>query len=210
VYGSHWAWAMNAGAHRIAAAMITEGQLPPFVLAMPSDGLWGQGSGYVPHAGHNPERWILDEVPAIAALACPAVSETSPVCIGGLSMGGYGAMHLAGKYPQRFKGIAAHSAITHTSQLDEFTDDDLSVCSQTEIDTDAFTALSKAGDALTPLQISCGTLDPLLDHNRTLHDKLTKAGITHHYAEYPGGHEWPYWTARLPETLTFFAKCCGL
>jgi putative tributyrin esterase len=194
VYGSHWAWAMKAGAHRIAAQMIAEGKLPPCVLAMPSDGLWGQGSGYVPHVDHDPERWIMDEVPAIAALACPSV-------------GGYGAMHLAGKYPQRFRAVAAHSSITQTGQLDEFTHDDRSGCSQAAIDTDAFTALRTAGVALPPLQMNCGTEDPLLGHNRTLHDRLTKAGIAHQYNEYPGGHEWPYWAARLPATLAFFAGC---
>ena len=45
IYGSHWAWALKGGAHRTAARMITAGELPPMVLAMPSDGLWGEGSG---------------------------------------------------------------------------------------------------------------------------------------------------------------------
>jgi putative tributyrin esterase len=206
VYGSHWAWAMKAGAHRMAARMIADGSIGPCVLAMPSDGLWGQGSGYIPHANHDPECWVLDEVPAIAALACDAVSEGSPVCISGLSMGGFGAMHLGGKYPARFKAIAAHSSCTHTAQLDQFTADNRSGCSADEIDIDAFTALQSAGAALPPLCIDCGTEDPLLDYNRALHYKLKAAGITHSYDEYPGGHEWPYWEARLPETLLYFAK----
>jgi putative tributyrin esterase len=204
VYGSHWAWAMKAGAHRIAAKMIAEGQIAPCILAMPSDGLWGQGSGYIPHTDHDPERWILDEVPAIAALACPAVGAGSPVCISGLSMGGFGAMHLGGKYPDRFKAIAAHSSCTNTAQLSEFTPDDRSGCSQDDIDADVFTALQSAGPKLPPLQIDCGTEDPLLDHNRALTAALTTAEIAHSYNEYPGGHEWPYWEARLPETFRFF------
>jgi putative tributyrin esterase len=204
VYGSHWAWAMKAGAHRIAARMIAEGRIAPCVLAMPSDGLWGQGSGYIPHADHDPERWILDEVPAIAALACDAVGEGSPVCISGLSMGGMGAMHLGGKYPDRYRAIAAHSSCTHIAQLSEFTPDDRSACSTAEIDTDVFTALKSAGSILPPLRIDCGTEDPLLTYNRTLHAKLEEAGIAHSYTEYPGGHEWPYWEARLEETFLFF------
>ncbi len=207
VYGSHWAWAMKAGAHRIAAAMIAAQSLPPCVLAMPSDGLWGQGSGYVPHNDHDPERWIVDEVPAIAALACDAVGAASPLCISGLSMGGYGAMHVGGKYPNRFCAIAAHSSITQTVQISEFTPDDRKGCSTANIDMDAFTALYAAGADLPPLRIDCGTEDPLLAYNRTLHNKLTQAGVAHEYKEYPGGHEWPYWAARLPDTLTFFAKC---
>ncbi|HTH46084.1 MAG TPA: alpha/beta hydrolase-fold protein [Candidatus Limnocylindria bacterium] len=49
IYGSHWGWALQGGAHRTATRMIAAGELPPIVLAMPSDGLWGDGSGYVPH-----------------------------------------------------------------------------------------------------------------------------------------------------------------
>jgi putative tributyrin esterase len=207
VYGSHWAWTMKAGAHRIAAQMIADDRIGPCILAMPSDGLWGQGSGYIPHADHNPERWVLDEVPAIAALVCDAVGTSSPVCISGLSMGGFGAMHLGGKYPNRYRAIAAHSSCTHTMQLEEFTPDDRSACSTADIDTDAFTALQSAGRALPSLRIDCGTEDPLLDHNRTLHTKLTAAGITHSYTEYSGGHEWAYWAARLEETFLFFDKC---
>ncbi len=208
VYGSHWAWAMKAGAHRIAAQMIADGRLEPCVLAMPSDGLWGQGSGYIPHSDHDPERWILDEVPAVAALACNAVTAKSPICISGLSMGGFGAMHLGGKYPDRFRAIAAHSSCTNIAQLAEFTADDRTGCSTATIDTDAVAALQSAASALPPLRIDCGTEDPLLARNRTLHAELTKAGIAHHYAEYPGGHEWCYWTARLPETFSFFGTCC--
>ncbi len=206
VYGSHWAWAMKAGAHRVAAQMIADGSIAPCVLAMPSDGLWGLGSGYVPHQKHDPERWILDEVPAIAALACPAVGDGSPVCISGLSMGGFGAMHLAGKYPDRFKAVAAHSSITHIDQLAEFTADDRSGWSKAPADMDVFTALQSADTALPPLCIDCGVDDPLIRYNRALRDKLVSAKIAHEYAEHRGGHEWSYWAARLPATLSFFSS----
>ena len=73
VYGSHWAWAAKAGAHRIAATLIDDNEIPPIALAMPSDGLFGLGSGYVRHSGGDFARWILDEVPWLAAQALPAV-----------------------------------------------------------------------------------------------------------------------------------------
>src|SRR5271166_5722261 len=75
VYGSHWAWAMKGGAHRTAARMIDARQIPPMVLAMPSDGLWGDGSGYLIHRGEDFERWVVHEVPAAAREALPALSE---------------------------------------------------------------------------------------------------------------------------------------
>jgi dipeptidyl aminopeptidase/acylaminoacyl peptidase len=88
VHGSHWAWAFQGGAHLTAQRLIDAGEIPPMVLAMPSDGLWGDGSGYVCHAEQDFERWIVDEVPAVARAASSACTVASPLCIAGLSMGG--------------------------------------------------------------------------------------------------------------------------
>src|SRR5690348_8488174 len=49
VYGSHWAWAMKGFAHRTLQKMVSAKEIPVMALAMPSDGLLGDGSGYVPH-----------------------------------------------------------------------------------------------------------------------------------------------------------------
>ena len=117
VYGSHWAWAFKGGAHVTAARLIEAGAMPPMVLAMPSDGLWGDGSGYVAHDGQDFERWILDEVPAAVRQACDGCSVASPLFVAGLSMGGFAALRLAGKYPRRIAAAAAHSSITDVSQM---------------------------------------------------------------------------------------------
>ena len=71
VYGSHWCWSLKGGAHRTADHLVRTGQIRPMVLAMPSDGLWGDGSGYLPHNARNFERWILDDVPKAVAEALP-------------------------------------------------------------------------------------------------------------------------------------------
>ena len=57
VYGSHWAWSRKGGAHHTAARLIEQGQIPPMVLAMPSDGLWGDGSGYIQHRADTEPRF---------------------------------------------------------------------------------------------------------------------------------------------------------
>ncbi|WP_218280881.1 alpha/beta hydrolase-fold protein [Verrucomicrobium spinosum] len=57
---------------------------------------------------------------------------------------------------------------------------------------------------LPALRFDCGTDDPLISHNRKLHETLRDEGIPHHYQEYPGGHTWRYWSTHLAETLRFF------
>src|ERR1700761_4160305 len=44
VYGSAWSWPLRTGVHLLADKMIKAGELPPMIIAMPSDGLWGDGS----------------------------------------------------------------------------------------------------------------------------------------------------------------------
>lgn len=205
VYGSHWAWALKGGAHRTAARMIASGELPPLVLAMPSDGLWGDGSGYLPHPRQDFEKWIVEEVPAVASEAVPEVSPESPLFISGLSMGGFGALRLAGKYPEKFAAAGGHSSITHFDQFPLFVEEDLSHYQFPGEESSVLESLLRNKERLPPLRFDCGTEDQLIEQNRQLSRELTRAGIAHVYEEFPGGHSWPYWEQHLPDMLRFFA-----
>lgn len=207
VYGSHWSWAMNAGAHLTAARMIAAGEIPPLVLAMPSDGLWGDGSAYLPHREQDFEKWIVDEVPWAAAEATSIVSAESPLFISGLSMGGFGALRLGAKYGARFKGISAHSSITKLEHFEGFVEESTDCYRAVEKDPNALSAIVQHRETLPPMRFDCGVDDSLLAANRELHRALDEAGIEHGYEEFAGGHEWPYWEEHLRETLRF---CGGL
>ena len=206
VYGSHWAWAFKGAAHLTAQRLIDENAIPPMVLAMPSDGLWGDGSGYVAHGGKNFERWIVEEVPAAARAACEACTEASPLFIAGLSMGGFGALRLAGRYPQRFMAAAGHSSVTEAVQLDALLAESRDGWPGSPADTTVLDALRTASPPLPALRFDCGRDDSLIDANRKLQAELLQAGIAHEYAEHAGGHDWAYWARHLEDTLRFFGK----
>lgn len=206
VYSSHWAWALKGGAHRTAAEMIATGELPPVVLAMPSDGLWSDGSGYVPHAAQNFERWIVEEVPAATNLAVPQTSAASPLFVAGLSMGGFGALRLGGKYPRRFRAVSGHSSATHKDQFKELVGERLRAWSDVEEDRSVLGAMMRNRGHLPPIRFDCGTDDFLIEPNRELHRNLTAAGIPHRYEEFPGAHTWDYWQLHLRDSLRFFAE----
>ena len=143
-YSSHWAWAFKGAAHLTAQRLIDEGVIPPMVMVMPSDGLWGDGSGYVAHGGQDFECWIAEEVPAAASAACDACSEASPLFVAGLSMGGFGALRLAGRYPQRFVAAAGHSSVTDATQMDALMAESRDGWAGTPADTSVLDALRTA------------------------------------------------------------------
>lgn len=203
VYGSAWAWSQKGGVHLTAWELMQKGALQPMVIAMPSDGLWGDGSGYVPHSKRDFEQWIVSDVPEAVRQNISAVSHQSPLFIAGLSMGGFGALRLGLKYPQKFQGISAHSSITHLNQMTFFVEENLN--DETKTDTHSVLgAVDKRASTLPNIRFDCGTEDPLLEHNRTLHKKMEDQNIPHTYQEFSGGHDWSYWQKQVVETLLFF------
>ncbi len=205
VYGSHWAWAMNGGAHQTANRLIQQGEIKPMILAMPSDGLWADGSGYLPLHHANYERWIVEDVRDAVVEGLPSAGDESKWCIAGLSMGGYGALRLGAKYPHLFTAISGHSSITHYNQLPKFVDDSIELYEpQDENDVDAAHWMIQNKDLLPPLRFDCGKDDLLIEENRILHRRLDQHGIGHDYSEFEGGHTWDYWALHIEDTFRFF------
>lgn len=209
VYGSHWAWIGRGAADVTAAALIETGTIPPCVLAMPSDGLIGHGSSYLTHPHADVPNWILDEVPILAAnVASTTNAQVDPdrsIGLVGLSMGGFGALHLGVTRPDRVAAAAGMSSITSL--------DDLAIFGATPPDPLArpwdhsvIAAVRAHGERptpLPPLHLDCGTDDVLIEQNRALHRDLTAAGVPHEWIERPGRHEWAYWRRHLGEVLAW-------
>lgn len=208
VYGSHWNWTRKGGAHRTAIRLMESGILPPLVVAMPSDGLRGDGTAYLPHRDFDAERWIVDEVPQLVREVVPAVSGRSPQFIAGHSMGGFGAMRLGAKYGDRFGGISAHSAVTALDQFIGIVEEPLAETSLVA-EHRLIDVIASNRDRLPPLRFDCGVDDPLAVHNRELHEGLDALSIRHRYEEFSGSHDWPYWELHIEDTLVFFGELVG-
>jgi S-formylglutathione hydrolase FrmB len=148
--------------------------------------------------------------------------------IGGLSMGGYGAIALALATPGRFAAAASHSGVLAPRLVDTATPPrpgatlaELQGAARGlwpsqrlafGADTIAWRARDPlvlaarahaAGIPLPALYADVGTDDRWLPHNRAFRDALAALGIPLRYAEHPGGHSWDYWRAQLPASLAF-------
>lgn len=207
VYGSAWVWSKKAGVHRTAWEMIQNKEIPPMLIAMPSDGLWGDGSGYLAHNQMNFEKWIVEDVPNAVKANIPSVGKKSDLFISGLSMGGFGALRLGIKYADTFKAISAHSSITDIAQMPMFVEESTENYEQEDVhENSVLGVLQKYGNEIPKLRFDCGTEDDLISYNRELHSELNTAEIKHVYEEFTGAHEWTYWGEHIKKSLLFFAS----
>lgn len=205
VYGSAWIWAFMGGAHTTTADLIKEGRIKPMIIAMPSDGLWGDGSAYSEHNGYHFEKWIVEDVIHAVIENIPQASTESRLYISGLSMGGFGAMRIGAKYAKQYSGISGHSSMTEINQMQLFVEEPVEgYYHKDKVNEDVFTAIDKNKEDLPPLRFDCGTEDELISYNRELHQQLDEADIPHSYFEFKGGHSWEYWEEHLVDTLVFF------
>ncbi|MGI9645807.1 MAG: alpha/beta hydrolase [Ilumatobacteraceae bacterium] len=204
VYGSFWNWSLLGSAHLVLDRLIAAGEVRPMVLAMPSDGLAGEGTGYLTHPDADYEAWIIDDVVTAVAEMVAGVTEHSGLFLGGNSMGGFGAARLGVRHRDRVSGIVLHSAITDLDQLAEFTVDDIGDQAGIDrTDRNLLAVIDDTGGAIPPLLFDCGRSDPLIVANRELHRALDERGIDHGYEEFDGGHDWDAWSRRIEHGLRF-------
>lgn len=187
----------------------------PLIVVM-ADG----GRGFYTDNADGPAygRFFAEELPACIERIFPARTDRAGRCIGGLSMGGYGALRLALTHPDRYVSANSHSGALLAWRHDpSFTS--LAAAEHQRIfgprangsAHDLIVLAEKASSGLRPkLRIDCGTEDFLLPANRAYRDTLRKLGIAHEYEEYPGTHEWGYWDLHVREAIHFHARALGL
>lgn len=186
----------------------------PLIVVMP-DGF----RGFYTDASHGPAyaRYIGEELPQFVERSFHARTSGRARCIGGLSMGGYGALRVALGYPGRYVSANSHSGsmmagrepIDPVKDLERYQIFGRSP-RNTNHDLVHLARRAKAARKLLKLRIDCGTEDFLLEQNRAYRRELQKLGVKHEYAEYPGGHTWDYWDMHVKEALQFHCRALGI
>ena len=179
----------------------------PLIVVMP-DGYRGFYTDYDP--GPLYAKYINEELVAMIERTFPAKPSRDSRCIGGLSMGGYGAMRAALAYPDLYASANSHSgAVLHGSKTWPQEKLDRSELFGRDPRGTNHDLLKLAADAqrtrvaLPKLLIDCGTEDFLIEDNREFHAKLKSMGIEHQYKEFPGAHDWDYWDQHVQEAIAF-------
>lgn len=199
----HTIWMRRTSIERYAAGL-------PLAVVMP-DG----GRGWYANAaeGYRYEDDLLKDVVGLVERTFPVKAERAGRCIGGLSMGGYGAVKVGLKHHEMFASVNSHSGavgIMHDPERvktlgPEFTR--IFGKGPTDGPEDPFGLVKSVDHGLLPaMRLDCGTSDFLLEQNRAFHKHLDGLHIAHEYEEFPGGHDWAYWDKHVQEAIAFHAK----
>jgi putative tributyrin esterase len=182
----------------------------PLVVVMP-DG----GRGWYTNAavGYAHEDDLVKDVVGLVDRTFPVTAERSGRAIGGLSMGGYGAVKLGLKHHEMFASVNSHSGSVGAQR-------DLKLMKDLSPEFERVFGKSPMGGPEDPaaiveridhgripaLLLDCGTDDFLLEQNRAFHRHLETLHVAHEYHEFPGGHNWAYWDKHVQEAIAFHTR----
>lgn len=203
LYGDYLNWDTRTG-------LETYAQNLHLLIVMPdADDSWYTNSATV--AGDKFEDYVAKDLILEIDEKYRTIRERRGRAIAGLSMGGYGALKFALKYPDLFAFAGSLSGAFDAAQnLDtlrpEFRARLLEVFgkegSPTRAQNDIFRLLDAPHETPYPyFYLACGTGDFFLDTNRAFVRQLSSRKITYEYHETPGEHTWEYWDKALQPML---------
>lgn len=188
-----------------ADRMIQRGEIDPFLIVLPNGG----ANYWVNHA--SGARWadyVVDDVVKQIDRNFRTVASPRGRAIGGLSMGGEGAMRIAMTHPGVFGTAAAHSPSLRTA-YDQFAPELQALFGDEDawraatplwlvVDTDAAYSLN--------LAVDIGEDDPWRANVELLHERMLSRGIAHRFEVLPGEHAAEYWIDNVDHYLAFYSS----
>lgn len=203
----HTIWARRTSIERYVAGL-------PLAVVMPDGGRGWYSNAQV---GFAHEDDLIQDVIGLVERTFPVKAERSGRAIGGLSMGGYGAVKLGLKHHAMFGSVHAHSGavgiMRDEDRMRQLAPEFQRIFGDTPRGgpEDPFTLVERIDHGrIPPMRLDCGTDDFLLDQNRAFHAHLDALHIPHEYEEFPGGHDWAYWDTHVREAIRFHARNLGL
>ena len=112
--GNRYSWINDGHIQQTADVLIARGDIPPCLIVMPDAGT----SWYVDRK-ENMETAVTEDLIADVEQNWRALSTRTGRLVGGLSMGGYGAMRLSLKYPEMFAAAALLSPAIYNPEPPE-------------------------------------------------------------------------------------------
>ena len=185
-------------------------------VVMPS----GDNSMYLDHAVDRYGEFIGKELVEFTGKTFPLSHKREDTYIGGLSMGGFGAIRNGFKYHETFGAVISLSGalVLDESILEEvehprFPSETMEYRHQVygedleaALNSDRNPAwlvekMCREGIEFPDIYMACGTEDFLLAQNQRFSDQLKAHQVPHVFVTAPGSHEWDFWDHYIKEAL---------
>ena len=163
--------------------------------------------------------YLSQELPELVCKMFGVSGKREDTFVAGLSMGGYGALKLALRNPERFAGAASFSAVTDPLDYSlnmggPLTEKEAPAIWGEELqlqkEDDLFLLAEKASrlpQADRPRIYSCcGTEDFLYQQNLKLKAKMEELPFDYTYEEWSGIHDWDFWKPAVIKGLDHLLK----
>ena len=178
-------------------------------VVMPS----GDNSFYVdrPDSNNCYGRFIGEELVEITRRMFPLSERREDTFIGGLSMGGFGAVRNGLKYHDTFSAVIGLSPALHVFEdrqaavesraFGEALFGDLETAAKSDKNPRVLAEALAGRKDLPKMYLACGMEDDLLPASRLYRQLLTGAGFDVTYFEGPGGHNWDFWDDQIKRVI---------
>jgi S-formylglutathione hydrolase FrmB len=210
-------WAERGGKD-ILDGMLAKGQLGPFLMVMPDAGKTFYVNSFDGKVRY--EDFFIQELVPYVDRHYRTIAQPAERGILGISMGGYGALHLAMRHPDIFGSVSAQSAALLPKFPDPLPTEGRwgfyarvlqgpfgSPLNATYFDANNPLTLAEQPDAFRNLKLyfDCGDQDRYgFDAGNKLLDQiLTSKHFPHEYALRSGGHGWDYEALYMQYPLLF-------
>lgn len=200
--GGHYSEWVAYGLPESAEDLIWNSEIQPVIIVMPQ----GDQSYFVNHVGTDGVRWgdyIAFDLVAHIDATYRTIPQPSSRAIGGLSMGGFGALQLAFTHSEIFGVVGAHSPALRTiEQLS-----DIIVTPDEDAEFDPLELAKTLDPTYAPkVWVDAGAEDEWAERVELLGRTLDARGIPHQIELLPGQHTAEYWTAHATDYMRFYAR----
>jgi enterochelin esterase-like enzyme len=218
--GSETSWINRCNIHRIVDSLIQIGAIPSMIIIMPE----GRNSYYINDFQQQfpyEDIFISELIPFIDSVY-KTIPHKGYRIIGGLSMGGYGALILSIKHPDIFGACISLSAAVRTDEMimNEDTSNynnkfsliygsvfqgDVRINEYWKSYSPFYLLSDSISDKLKSIHwyFDCGMNDHLIKGNEALHAAFVNLGIPHEYHVRVGSHNLEYWKKSIIEGIIY-------